>query len=196
MGQSVEQSIETRVLSNIEQSSSARSFSRHAELFSQLDDPMKPILGDLGSNVLAPNLEVFLRDPNNVIAELKLHNKLIGFSVSIPISRFEPSRFVENDRSTAYIYATVIDETYQHQGLVGTLTDLLMLELQKKGYKIVERDCKIGNGYAGVVEKHYNQSGSIISSQEHCKWPDIGPEKNFRIDINTYVSWLGKQQKI
>lgn len=174
--------------------SESAGFKQHARLYQMLTDPTLPVLGRTDDNILAPDFTGFLQNPSSIMAEIRSDNKLIGFSVAIPMTIFDVERNSESDPETAYLYATVIDKPFQNQGLVGILTDSLLIELRKRGFRYVERDCKEADGYAGKVEKHFTKSGSIVHSHSWEGYPESGPEMNFLIDIDKYLEWLSKQK--
>lgn len=56
----------------------------------------------------------------------------------------------------------------------------LYAQLRERGYKYIERDAVLAEGWADKVER--NHKGAIVASHEHDKW-GLGPERFFRIDL-------------
>jgi ribosomal protein S18 acetylase RimI-like enzyme len=81
---------------------------------------------------------------------------------------------------TAYINYTAIDPEYQDQGHLGTLIGAVEDELRLIGYPYMERNCRIENGYADKVQKHYGDR--IVSMHDHQSL--LGPLRFFRIALN------------
>lgn len=149
----------------------------------------EPLLGEKDEDTAYTNLEEAFLSPDSTVAILQEtgNNGVIGYTLAMPIGRMDPNRKSESDE-TAYIYHTVLLKEERGKGLVGRLSDALFMELARQEYLFAERDSMIDNGYADKIQKHYK--GSIIESYDHEKWPDIGPERHFRIDIRSYLSKL------
>ncbi|MFH0800114.1 MAG: GNAT family N-acetyltransferase, partial [Pseudomonadota bacterium] len=79
---------------------------------------------------------------------------------------------------TAYIDTTVIHPAHQGQGLVGKLMEKLEEELRRRGFKYVERDALIENGYADSIKRHY---GNRILEQR--RFIISVPQMHFRISL-------------
>lgn len=120
---------------------------------------------------------ILLQDPTQ-------KGKVIGYSLAMPINRMNPIR--TDGKETAYIYQTVVEDPYRGKGLVGLLTDPLFEELAKKGYRFVERDSRVRNGYADTVSKHY--AGAFVEEPYDHDPFGIGVERHFRIDIQKYLA--------
>lgn len=149
--------------------------------------PEDPILGENDHVIAYSSLKEAFQDPQTTTVAAIEGDSLIGYTFALPIDKMSPSRQSES-KETAYIYFTAIIEEMRGKGLIGPLLDTLFMELQRNGYYFVERDSKINNGYADTVQKHYEKyPGSIIEMYDHNKFPEIGPERFFRIDINRYL---------
>jgi len=144
------------------------------------------ILGNNNKVVVFDDYIAGLISPNSIVALLIEEKKVIGFSFAIPIGKFDPKREDESG-TTAYIYLTSIAPEKRGQKLVGPLVDFLFQELKRRGYQYVERDCLIENGYADIIRNHYNKYDCIVKSYRHNKFPEIGPEEFFRINIASYL---------
>ncbi|HSW36747.1 MAG TPA: GNAT family N-acetyltransferase [Candidatus Saccharimonadales bacterium] len=145
--------------------------------------PEKPILGEIidGKDVeIAPNLRALLERPTTILATLVNNDTLLGFSMAIPIGEMDPRRADESS-DTAYVYFTTIDKEHQGQGLVGQLQRDMEQLLRDQGYKFLEEDVMVGNGYAASVVKHYGES--IVHSYGHDKFK-LGQQLAVRIDLS------------
>lgn len=151
------------------------------QLFGDSMDLDKPILGITDDDIVAANIHEMLRDPATTVATLTEGESVIGFSVAIPIGAMDPKREAESS-STAYIYFTGIEPSRQGQGLVGVLMQDMADRLRAKGFAFMERDCVLTQGYADSVEKAYQ--GAIVEKYDHTRWPAVGPERFFRIDLS------------
>lgn len=56
--------------------------------------------------------------------------------------------------------------------------------LLSKGSRYLERDCVMDNGYADKVLRSFQ--GSIEVTYEHVKFPEVGRERFFRINLEKY----------
>lgn len=144
------------------------------------------LLGGTDEVVAYPGLEEAFQSPETSVITLDDSNtgELAGFTLSMPIGKMYPEREGESNE-TSYIYFTVLKEEFRGQKLVGQLTDTLFIDLAKRGNKFVERDSMIEDGYADKVSRHYE--GSIVESYDHTRFPEVGPERFFRIDIDKYL---------
>lgn len=145
-----------------------------------------PILGDIVNgqdHTSYDNLSSAFCDPATVAFTLQDNGQLVGFTFAIPIDRFNPTRQREA-QETAYLYGTAITPDHQGKKLVKSLTDPLLRTLLKRGYKFVERDAVIPNGYADAISRAYGDS--IIESYDHERF-ELGPQRFFRIDIEKYL---------
>jgi ribosomal protein S18 acetylase RimI-like enzyme len=143
-------------------------------------DINKPVLGVTDDIVVAPSFRDMVLDPNHTIVVLREQGTIVGFSLAIPIGEMDPSRTGESV-DTAYIYYTAIEPTHQGQGYVGQIMDQLIASLRQKGYRYIERDAVIANGYADKIEKRYGDA--IVTQYDHNHFPEFGPERFFRIDL-------------
>lgn len=147
-----------------------------------------PLLGQRDGVISFNNIEDAFLDPDSVVMILRdQRNNFIGYTLAMPIDRMDPDRAAEK-KETAYMYYTVIAESYRGQGLASKLTDPLLVELNRQGYLYAERDTKMGNGYADNVEK--NSQGSIVASYDADKF-GLGQQRFFRIDIKKYLMSKG-----
>lgn len=112
---------------------------------------------------------ILLRDPSK---------KIIGYTYALPINADKPEREEEKDE-TAIVDSTAIDPQYQGKGLVGKLIGELEKELIRKGFRFMERDAAIPNGYADTVQRHYGDR--VIESRDHDS--KYGPQRFFRIKL-------------
>lgn len=146
------------------------------------------LLGQRDDVVSFRSIEDAFLDPESIVVILRgQDNNFIGYTLAMSIDRMDPSRAAEK-KETAYMYYTVVAESYRGQGLISRLTDPLLLELNKRGYRYVERDAKIGNGYADNIEK--NSQGSIVESYDADKF-GLGKQRFFKISIRQYLKNKG-----
>lgn len=141
----------------------------------------EPVTGKTEDIIIAPTLLELLARPEITTSHLTQGGKLLGISVAMPINLMDPDRAAESEE-TAYIYFSAIDPFHQGEGLIAKLMDGLHSRLQEQGYSFIERDCVIENGYADKVQRVY--AGSIIESYDHTHFPEVGPERFFRIDLS------------
>ena len=151
------------------------------KLFEDVLGPQGQVLGLKDEDIVAPDLAGLIRDPENVVATVSDGEKVTGFSVAVPIGKFNPERASES-ADTAYVYLTGIEPNKQGQGEVGPLMKNLTDELKRQGYSFLERDCVLTQGYADKVGKAYE--GAIIEQHDHTRWPEVGPERFSRIDLS------------
>jgi ribosomal protein S18 acetylase RimI-like enzyme len=154
------------------------------QLFGHVMDLDAPLPGEKDSDVVATNLHEMVSDPTTIVAELIEDGELAGFSLAVPIGKMDAAR-VNESNETAYIYFTGVRPELQGMGLVGKVMEDMHGKLQAHGYHFMERDCLIADGYADNVEKAYGDA--IVQKNDHTKWPEIGPERNFRIDLAKLV---------
>lgn len=140
-----------------------------------------PILGETNNDIVAPNIHEMLRDPNNILATLSEDDRLVGFSIAVPMGIMDPTR-EEESSETAYIYFTGIDPNRQREKLVGKLMEDMHAKLRARGFSFIERDCVLAQGYADSVERAYQ--GAIVRKYNHAKWKEVGPQRFFRIDLS------------
>lgn len=126
--------------------------------------------------------ETFEKDfsrPEAAVVILRNHTgKIIGYSYALPVNIEEPEREEEKDE-TANIDSTAIHPDYQGQGLVGILIGKLEEELRKRGFKFIEREAVIGNGYADSIQRHYRDRVLGWRDQDS----KYGPQRFFRIRL-------------
>lgn len=126
--------------------------------------------------------ETFRKDfskPSATVVLLKGSGIVIGYTYALPVNAERPLRWLERNE-TALVESTAITPQYQHQGLVGELIGKLEDELRKKGFKFIERDAAIPNGYADTIEHHYGPQ-RIVKSRDHKS--KYGPQRFFRIKL-------------
>lgn len=104
--------------------------------------------------------------------------QIIGFSHSVKGGLDHNFKPVDK-ADTAYIENTIIGKAYRGKGLVGLMMDKLEEELIKKGYKFLERDARLANGYAANIKRHY-QDRIVESSPHNSRY---GEEYFFRIKL-------------
>lgn len=121
----------------------------------------------------AEQLEADFFDPNATWALLLNGEDIIGFTYTKRTEDFE-------EQPVAFIWDTVIAESWRHKGLVGVLMNVLEAELKKAGYVYIEREAAVSSGYAERISKHYH--GRIVEEGEphDSKW---GQQKFFRIRL-------------
>lgn len=156
------------------------------QLFGSDMDLDQPILGWTNEDIVAPNVHEMLRDPRNTLATLVEDSGLIGFSIAVPIGVMDATREAESEE-TAYIYFTGIQPHRQGEGLVKSLIEDLQRKLVARGYRFMERDCQVTNGYADKVQKAYDAiPGAIVGKPyNHARFgPEVGEERFFRIDLS------------
>ena len=141
----------------------------------------EPILGISDDDFIAPNVSEMLLAPDTTVATLVEDGEVLGFSVAIPIGKMHMARHLESDE-TAYIYFTGIDPACQGKGKIAVLMDDMVAQLKARGYSFVERDCVLTQSYADNVEKVF--AGAIVEKYDHTRWPEVGPERFFRIDLS------------
>ncbi len=150
-------------------------------------DSDQPILGMTDNDIVAPNIREMLKDPRNTVATLSEKGEIIGFSLAIPIGVMDPAR-ADESRDTAYIYFTGITPEWRRKGKVGEVMEKMVRLLRAKGYSFIERDCVLTQekpgieSYADKVERAYR--GAIIDQKDHERWPEVGPERFFRIELS------------
>jgi len=151
-------------------------------LFSGALGPNGVVLGITNNDVVADNLRSLVTDPGNTVATYTVGDKLVGFSVAVPIDKMDSTRSSES-QETAYIYFTGVQPELQSQGHVGPLMDDMYRKLRTRGYQFVERDSMIENGYADNVEKANEGAIDEGSMYDYDPW-GLGMERHFRIDLS------------
>ena len=145
------------------------------------DDPDWPILGATDDVLIAPNFRSLLNDPSVTVVPVKKGDQLIGFSLAMPIGMMDPSR-ADESAETAYIYYTAIEPFHQNRGMVEELSREMLHKLVQNGYKAVERDSVIENGYADKVQETYR--AGIVDQYDHNDFEEIGPQRFLRIELD------------
>jgi hypothetical protein len=105
--------------------------------------------------------------------------KYVGYSLAVPVGLSDPQRKAESNE-TAYIFNTGFVPNYQGHKLVGDIMPILESSLRNKGYKFVERDVRMENGYHLKVEKNY---GSRIIGKTGPHKSKFGPQMFYRIAL-------------
>lgn len=144
--------------------------------------PEEPILGATDEVVVAPNLDALLHDPDTTLAVTTEGKKVTGFSVAVPVGRFDRTKEARS-ADTAYIYYTGIEPSLRGRGLVGPLMEKMYGLLRDKGYKRVERDAVLDQGWADKVQRS-SPEGAIMSSHDHTTWEEVGPQRFFEMDLS------------
>lgn len=156
-------------------------------LISKDFDPAKAVLGQHEEDpAIAINWREALMRQDSVTALLfrdQQARELIGLSYAVPMSVMDPERVHVDD--TAYIYFTAVHDELQGMGNGPLVTSALIQELYQRGYRFIERDCMIENGWAASVAKHFGDA--IVSSEDH-DWNDVGQQTRFRIDLERYFT--------
>ena len=123
-------------------------------------------------------------NPDAVIVILRdmRTNKVVGFTYAEPVQQvYKDNFYSERERlhKTAYIQNTALEPAYTGHGLVKNLAVRLENELIAKGYKFIERDALVTNGYAAKIQKKYSER--IVHTSPHpSKW---GQQMFFRIKL-------------
>lgn len=114
-------------------------------------------------------------DPTSVVVlmEAAHEGRVIGYTYARP---------KEDSIDTAEIYSTAILPAFQDRGYLGLMMGRLERELQHKGFKYIERDAAIENGYADSIEKHYGNR--VVAKRDHGSV--YGQQRFFVIDIRPY----------
>ena len=145
------------------------------------EDITEPIMGMTDKDIVAPNIYEMVNNPENTLATLLEDNKVVGFSLAVPIGKMDTTRTAES-AETAYIYFSGIELSRQGKGLVKTLLDTMMRKLVDRGYSFAERHSVLTQDYADNVEKTY--AGAVVEKRDGVWWPEVGPERFFRIDLS------------
>jgi GNAT superfamily N-acetyltransferase len=144
-------------------------------------DPGDGTYGVTEDVLIAPSLSDLLRSEGTVVSVLVgPDGKLIGYSCAIPIERMDPSRGDEAG-VTAYVYFTVVVPEHRGRGYASQINVALDDFLRREGYRFVELDARIGNGYAEKIQRAYG--AAIVSHDEHEDYPEFGRQVHFRIDL-------------
>ncbi len=143
------------------------------------DITTKPVLGVDDDTIMAPSPAALLADPTTVIGTAEVDGRLVAISVAIPKAKFNPQN---PDPKTVYIYYAAVEPSLQGRGLIAVAARVLESKLRALGYAYLEQDCVKDNGYADTISRAY--AGAIVEQYDHSKYPEIGPQRFFRIDLN------------
>ena len=111
-------------------------------------------------------LKTMFVDPKNTVILLRSSQKIIGYAVAKPIGEIDRNRTEEN-AETAYVSITALHPNFQRQRLVHPLLDALDEELQRRGYRYVERAARIAFGYARTLEEKYRDFIVNTKTEKH-----------------------------
>lgn len=136
-------------------------------------------------------LEEWFGDPRNtaVVLTARQSGKVIGFTFAQPSKdayNLQPEFYIQQlgrrgRRDTAYISDTAIHPEHMGKGLVVPMIELLEQALREKGYRYIERDAAVANGYAAKIAKVYRRDKRILTSSEHDSF--FGRQRFFRIKL-------------
>lgn len=138
---------------------------------------IKPVLG-VGDNVMAPNAAALLAKPGTVIGTASKDGRLVALSVAVPKREFDPSN---PDPETAYVFYAAVEPALQGGGLIAIAARSMESQLKELGYVFLEQDCVKENGYADTISRAY--ADVIVKQYDHMNYPEIGPQRFFRIDL-------------
>ena len=138
----------------------------------------KPAIG-IGDNIMAPNAAALLAIPTTIIGTASKDGRLVAISVAIPKSEFDPSN---PDPRTAYVFYAAVEPSLQGNSLIAVAARSLESQLKDLGYVFIEQDCVKENGYADTISRAY--TNAIVLQYDHINYPEIGPQRFFRIDLN------------
>jgi ribosomal protein S18 acetylase RimI-like enzyme len=119
-------------------------------------------------------------DSKNIVVILKKNDteEVVGFTYAKPMEPETPDS-PARPGETAWMWDTVIKKEYRGMHLLPIIMERLEGELKKRGFKYVERNAMVANGYAQAIARHYK--GRIIKSfSVDSKW---GPQVFFRIKL-------------
>ncbi|GAC1514882.1 MAG: hypothetical protein NVS2B16_22300 [Chloroflexota bacterium] len=120
-------------------------------------------------------------DPANTVVLMRdtETDTVFGFTYAIPVGDVDPARWAPPDH-TAYICDTALDHDHQRRGLVADMMAVLEEELRRRGYRYLERDAAVSNGYADKIARAY---GDRIVAQSEPHSSDYGMQVFFRIRL-------------
>lgn len=120
-------------------------------------------------------------DPDNVAVLLwdTAGKRIAGFTYAVPVGGVHQEREPES-LETAYICDTALDAPYQRRGLIGELMGCLEEELRRRGYRYLERDAAVANGYAETISRAYWDRIVVKSDPHQSEW---GLQVFFRIRL-------------
>ncbi len=99
------------------------------------------------------------------------NKEIIGFSFGFPINN-----------STFFIYDTAIKKDFQGKRLISKIMKLLEKELKDRGFKYIEREAEVNNGYSDKIRQHYGKR-IIEEGIPHDSDYSNGKQIFFRIKI-------------
>jgi len=122
-------------------------------------------------------------DPENTAVVLidSVSERVAGFTYAVPASLVDRA-YSSPNKGTAYVCDTAIDFAHQGRGLVGAIMTVLEEQLRCRGYRYLERDAAVENGYAAKIERAY--AGRIVTQGEP-QVSEYGPQVFFRIDLQS-----------
>lgn len=122
-------------------------------------------------------------DPENTVVVLidTVSERVAGFTYVVPASLMDRVHS-SHKKGTAYVCDTAIDFAHQGRGLVGAMMTVLEKQLRRRGYRYLERDAAVENGYAAKIERAY--VGRIVTQGEP-QLTEYGLQVFFRIDLQS-----------
>jgi LmbE family N-acetylglucosaminyl deacetylase len=113
----------------------------------------------------------YFSNPKIIAVILRYKNDIIGFSFGFP-----------SGDDSFFIYDTAIKKEFQGRGLVSLIMNFLEKKLKEDGYKYIEREADVDNGYADKIRRHYK--GRIIEEGiPHNSIYSKGKQVFFKIKI-------------
>ncbi len=88
----------------------------------------------------------YFSNPEIIAVILKYKNNIIGFSFGFP-----------SGDDSFFIYDTAIKKEFQGKRLVSFIMNFLEKKLKDNGYKYIEREAEVDNGYANKIRRHYGK---------------------------------------
>jgi len=140
-----------------------------AKISKSLFEIEKECFGDLSFS--QKDIYRYFTDPNVIAIILKYKDDVIGFSFGF-----------SSEKYSFFIYDTAIRKEFQGKKLVSSIMNLLEKELQRRGYKYIEREVEICNGYAEKIRKHYGER-IIEEGMPHTSVYSKGKQIFFKIRI-------------
>lgn len=131
-----------------------------------------------GNAFTAEVLEEDFLNTDNIIVLLRDGTNLIGFTYAKPMEP-ETDDSPAKPGETAWMWDTVIHKEFRGKKLLGPLMHTLEGELQKRGFKYLERNALTANNFAQNISKHYKDR-IIKSFPLDSRW---GPQVFFRIKL-------------
>ncbi len=120
-------------------------------------------------------------DPENTAVVLidTVSERVAGFTFAVPAS-LKGWAHSSDRKDGAYVCDTALDYDHQGRALVGAMMIVLEEQLRRRGYRYLERDAAVENGYAAKIERAY--AGRIVT-QGRPRMSEYGPQVFFRIDL-------------